>query len=487
MPSVRLRGSAYSSLRDSPTSPRAKLSTSALNQNVESESTGDSTPSVSRSSPRMLRRSMPSLRPKVPQPDSDSEETSRPIRTRSGTTISRISTYIAGASRRHSRNPTSHGDSEPGFQTSSPLLSPRDARITHESPQAEVAVYSNRAPGTVGAISLVDSGDDTDDDSSLNLHHDEIVNHLDVIGEFCLILLSLKSQVIVRPTDRNVVKINDPSHPTSEGTVESGEGGRPDKQLQDSLDRHVDDVLRNPSTVRRTMLGFINFHNDNTQGFWIEVSSQVVNGLFTITGVGLIPYRTLDTYRIFWIWHYKRKTRRLRLKAGIPLLFDEDDLPDPEYDQNYVRVLTEKEEKFLYRRSYRVPFKANCADFSQNSASSDVPKHGIYLMEQRRTGFERPAWSTGILIPCGFLSGIAAAFLIWRGGHKTKRVAEVEERLRAALTANDDIPQHQTGYPPPRRRPTRKMTNLSEGLEEPEIRIDEHMTIPTTVVTGPST
>lgn len=99
--------------------------------------------------------------------------------------------------------------------------------------------------------------------------------------------------------------------------------------------------------------------------------------------------------------------------------------------------------------------------------------------------FERPAWSTGILIPCGFLSGIAAAFLVWRGGQKTKRVAEVEERLRAALAASDNVISQQKTEYPPRRRYTRKMTNLSEGLEEPEIKIDEHMTIPGTA--GPST
>ena len=57
----------------------------------------------------------------------------------------------------------------------------------------------------------------------------------------------------------------------------------------------------------------INFHNADTQGFWIEVSSQVETGklnirlkyrssnsaflgLFTVTSIGLIPWRVLDTY-----------------------------------------------------------------------------------------------------------------------------------------------------------------------------------------------
>lgn len=47
--------------------------------------------------------------------------------------------------------------------------------------------------------------------------------------------------------------------------------------------------------------------------------------------------------------------------------------------------------------------------------------------------FQRPAWSTGILIPASFLCGITAAVLIWRGGERSKRVEEVRSRLRATL------------------------------------------------------
>lgn len=47
--------------------------------------------------------------------------------------------------------------------------------------------------------------------------------------------------------------------------------------------------------------------------------------------------------------------------------------------------------------------------------------------------FQRPAWSTGLLIPASFICGIVSAILIWRGGEKTKRTKEVEERLRMAL------------------------------------------------------
>lgn len=45
------------------------------------------------------------------------------------------------------------------------------------------------------------------------------------------------------------------------------------------------------------LLGWIPTNSKNTQDIWVEISSQVVNGLFTVTGVGLIPWRAIDTYR----------------------------------------------------------------------------------------------------------------------------------------------------------------------------------------------
>ena len=126
----------------------------------------------------------------------------------------------------------------------------------------------------------------------------------------------------------------------------------------------------------------INLHNSLTQGFWVEVSSQIENGMSVILGAltcshncfsvihrywhcecviaflvssliiiqGLIPWRVVDTYRILRIRRFKSLTRKLRARAGLPELFDEDDLPDPMYDPNYVHVLTEKQEKELHHR-----------------------------------------------------------------------------------------------------------------------------------------
>lgn len=45
------------------------------------------------------------------------------------------------------------------------------------------------------------------------------------------------------------------------------------------------------------LLGWIPTSSQDTQDKWVEISSQVTNGLFTVTGVGLIPWRVVDTYR----------------------------------------------------------------------------------------------------------------------------------------------------------------------------------------------
>jgi len=66
--------------------------------------------------------------------------------------------------------------------------------------------------------------------------------------------------------------------------------------------------------------------------------------------------------------------------------------------------------------------------------------------------FQRPPWSTGILIPASFLCGIIASVFIWRGGQKTKRTKQVEERLRLVLAMDqhhDNLEMRTDGGHPP--------------------------------------
>jgi len=109
--------------------------------------------------------------------------------------------------------------------------------------------------------------------------------------------------------------------------------------------------------------------------------------------------------------------------------------------------------------------------------------------------FERPAWSTGILIPASFLCGIIAAIFIWRGGQKTKRTKQVEDRLRLALAMDQDDHEPFLQLPDarhPRNDDTAGATAptltdhhpiWSRHVQEKGMRdidVDERMTVPST-------
>ncbi|THH07076.1 hypothetical protein EW146_g9425 [Bondarzewia mesenterica] len=274
---------------------------------------------------------------------------------------------------------------------------------------------------------------------------------------------------------------------------------------EDELDRHVKDVLTRPSPTRRILRGvwsflktpigiiagiygflvifwgaglvlilvkIINFHNYNTQQFWVEVASQIENGLFCVTGIGLLPWRVQDTYResftdfqpvpisvgtgIYKIWYYKRRTRILRKQTGLPELYDPDDLPDPMYDENFVHVLKEHEQadlhyqqrKFMRSQTWYRPhgtethraFPINkalliCCLNDGNSIFQIMLAGTMWGLNR----FTRPAWSTGLLIPASFICGIASGVVIWRGSQKTRRTKLVEGRLRRALGIDDGM------------------------------------------------
>ncbi|KAF9782328.1 hypothetical protein BJ322DRAFT_1075621 [Thelephora terrestris] len=252
---------------------------------------------------------------------------------------------------------------------------------------------------------------------------------------------------------------------------------------------------------------FINFHNAEKQGFWVEVSSQVENALFTATGVGFIPFRAMDTYRMYNIWYFKRKVHQLRKERGLPPLLDEDDLPDPVYDPNYVHVLTDKEQRdlhyhqqqFMRSQTWYRPhgtathraFPINialmiCCCIDGNSFFQVILCGTMWGLNR----FQRPPWSTGILIPTSFLCGIASAVLIWQGGKKTKRVEKVEQFLKNALAMEEKPRAPNQGSPllSPRatpRLPTSPLVNspiTASGTDRDEKRDVDSMVIESMIV-----
>ncbi|BEI84861.1 hypothetical protein CcaverHIS002_0502620 [Cutaneotrichosporon cavernicola] len=206
------------------------------------------------------------------------------------------------------------------------------------------------------------------------------------------------------------------------------------------------------------LLGWIPTSSRNTQDIWIEISSQVVNGLFTVTGVGLIPWRAIDTYRMSVIWTLRKRFQRRCKKLGLPPVQDPDDLPDPTTLPGYENVLTKEEHdrlvdqqtKFAKSQTwYRPHATATHRAFPMSLALwNTILMDGNSFFQCLLCGcmwgmnrHKRPPWTTGSLIPLSFLCGIGAAVLIWQGGKRTKKTAVVEDKLRKALAVDEPVPE----------------------------------------------
>ncbi|KAG8816584.1 hypothetical protein FRC17_000267 [Serendipita sp. 399] len=318
------------------------------------------------------------------------------------------------------------------------------------------------------------------------LHHNDIVEHLDVIDQHISTVSHLSNaanSILIKPT------ITMPMRPV----VPDPE--KPDTGSKDELDLHIEDILSKKNQIRRRLQGLwaylktpigivtalygfavvfwgaaivfflgklINLHNDYLQGFWVEISSQVVNALFTVQGVGFLPWRIMDTYHILWISHFDRMDQRLRRKANLPQVGDVNDIPDPLIDSEHIPMLTEKQLEKLrhhqvrfmksqtwYRphatdthRAFSIKYALAICFFVDGNSVFQIILCGCMWGLDR---FNRPPWTTGSLIPLSFICGIVAAILIWKGGEQSKKSTEVEARLREALDKEKRVLKERTG------------------------------------------
>lgn len=501
MPSVRVRragGRPYTVIQDSPgqrpTSLRPESPTSVQTddpQNLRPQSQPISVPEPDATRPRrrgtIASLFMPTTAPQVTLSPTDGPTNvlSVPTRGREGFPADETwrgsmiaDSVLKGRQLRNKPSETRLLSPPPGDRAPSP----KDRRSSYgsEQPAVDIRLSRDDLEGQVGSALSLPEDEIADYDDYDEHHHDEIVDHLDVIDPQVATVTHLSNaanSIFIPPLSiysrRPIMNLPAPAEDTSSEKV----------KYKDELDRHVHGVLRKRDRARRiargvwdfvkTPVGFctalygflvafwgaaiviflikiINLHNADLQGFWVEVSSQVTNALFTATGVGLIPWRAIDTYRIGKIWYYKRLTRQLRRKAGLEELVDEDDLPDPAYNPDYVHVLTDEQQdelhyqqlKFQQSQTWYRPhatethraFPINtglliCLLIDFNSIFQILLCGCMWGLNR----FTRPAWTTGSLIPASFLCGIGAAIFIWRGGAKTKKTEQVEGRLREAL------------------------------------------------------
>lgn len=62
--------------------------------------------------------------------------------------------------------------------------------------------------------------------------------------------------------------------------------------------------------------------------YFVNIADSILVALFNLVGIGLAPFRAVDTYHMAYIAYYHRLTLRLRRERALPKLQDHNDLPE---------------------------------------------------------------------------------------------------------------------------------------------------------------
>ena len=74
------------------------------------------------------------------------------------------------------------------------------------------------------------------------------------------------------------------------------------------------------------LIGWI--HAGGRRDYFVEICDQILTALLVVIGIGLFPWRCVDTYHMIYIAHYHYKVWQLRAQHGLQRMKDPNDLPD---------------------------------------------------------------------------------------------------------------------------------------------------------------
>ncbi len=171
---------------------------------------------------------------------------------------------------------------------------------------------------------------------------------------------------------------------------------------------------------------------------WIEVDSQVLNGLFCVTGFGLAPWRFRDVY--WWAWWRlggpQRTETGIRRLAGIhrgwfrlagsDQLLDEADATtvDPRDVAIPIPVQAIPDPPPTGIRA--PPTKTWKMDFVVwNNASNTFFQIVLCFFMYHYSRFTRPSWATGTFVALGCIVAGIAGIMMWHEGKNVKKVEGV--------------------------------------------------------------
>jgi hypothetical protein len=180
--------------------------------------------------------------------------------------------------------------------------------------------------------------------------------------------------------------------------------------------------------------------NDNSSGakVWLEIDSQILNALFCVTGLGLIPWRFRDLYYLLQ-WRWKKNHYGLRHLAGIhrgwfrlqgsqevdvkfnpaedePAGIDEDVLAIPIKLSPDAPLTGERATPTVYWKIDFVIWSFVINSFLQIMLCGFMWGY---------TRFNRPSWVVGLLISVACIVASAGGWVIFKEGKRVKKTEGV--------------------------------------------------------------
>ncbi|UJR30131.1 hypothetical protein I4U23_017672 [Adineta vaga] len=139
--------------------------------------------------------------------------------------------------------------------------------------------------------------------------------------------------------------------------------------------------------------------NEQTRKIWIEIDSQILNALFCVTGIGLIPWRVRDLYQV-----YREKHRR----------------------------------KVFHRHSYTTDLRwirVIIWTFIANSLFQIGMAVCMWSMDM----YTRPSWLVGLFVGLGCVSGMFAGLAQFILGRQMKKRTKTEQESTNIIDNNENV------------------------------------------------
>ncbi|KAF9735859.1 hypothetical protein PMIN06_002223 [Paraphaeosphaeria minitans] len=198
------------------------------------------------------------------------------------------------------------------------------------------------------------------------------------------------------------------------------------------------------------------------QAYFIEICDQILTALFCVVGIGMAPWRAIDTYHMAYVAKYVHKTWRVRNQRGLPALRNHNELPtlpethnwevDRDQDRDAEQpVLTTAEQKRLEHHQNKLAdshtFYKPHETTTHNAFSVRLliaivvllDCHSLFQMALGGTTWgiyykERPKALTAVILTCSISCNISAGITISVGDKRSRKKLVVEQMFRQGLT-----------------------------------------------------